>query len=72
MTDSEQRIKELEAEITAFGDAATDVFEQMLNGHWKDDHDHDVINNAAMLRLKEAVRTTLNRRGLEGVIYDRT
>lgn len=45
--------------IQQFGDAATNVFEQMLKGNWKDDHGHDVKNNVHMMALADAVRTAI-------------
>jgi hypothetical protein len=45
--------------IQRFGDAATDTFEQMLKGNWKDDHDHDVRMNKSMLDLKRTVADTI-------------
>lgn len=45
--------------ILSFGRAATDVFEQMLNGKWTDDHGHDVQLNAAMISLKDAVEDAM-------------
>ena len=42
--------------MEALGDAAADVIEQMLKGHWVDDHGHDVSLNMAMLDLKNALR----------------
>lgn len=34
------------------GDAISSVFDQMLKGNWRDDHDHDVTMNNAMVGLK--------------------
>lgn len=49
------RVEDLGGVVQAFGDAATDTFEQMLKGNWRDDHGHPVKNNTAMLALKDAV-----------------
>lgn len=41
--------------IAEFGDAVTDMFEQMSRGNWTDDHGHDVRMNAKMLALKPLI-----------------
>lgn len=47
------------AMIVELGNAATDVFEQMLKGNWRDDHGHDVRLNKAMCDLKAAVERAM-------------
>lgn len=46
--------------IEKFGDAVTDMFEQMEKSNWTDDYHHDVKLNVAMLALiplvKEAIK----------------
>jgi hypothetical protein len=41
--------------LLKFGDAATDVFEQMDMGKWADELSHDVGMNQKMIDLREAV-----------------
>jgi hypothetical protein len=41
--------------IERFGDAVTDMFEQMLRGKWTDDHGHDVRMNKQMMALKPLI-----------------
>lgn len=48
--------------VTQFGDAVSAVFEQMLKGNWKDDHDHPVKNNTAMISLKMPMMNALSLR----------
>jgi len=51
--------------IQRFGDAAADVIEQMIRGKWRDDHDHDVQLNVAMVRLKEALLAAVEMRSAD-------
>ena len=44
------------------GDAIADVFNQMIKGNWKDDHDHDVRMNRAMCRLKDVLAAMIEYR----------
>jgi len=71
--DSQERIAELEADnlekdaeierlranLTSLGDAVIDMFEQMIKGNWKDDHDHDVHMNRAMISCKDAMESVM-------------
>src|SRR5580692_2012807 len=41
--------------IEQFGDTITDMFEQMLRGHWVDDHGHDATLNIKMMALKRLI-----------------
>lgn len=41
-------ITNAEEAIQLLGNNVVNVFEQMLLGHWVDDHGHDVRNNKAM------------------------
>lgn len=56
----EARIAVLEGEISQLlqqtGDGIADLFEQMSQGNWRDDHGHDVKLNAAMINLKDVLR----------------
>jgi hypothetical protein len=47
------------------GDIATDLFEQMLKGNWRDDHGHDVGKNIKMAELKQIVEGILKARGVK-------
>ena len=51
----EAEVERLRAVLETAGDAICDVFEQMRRGNWQDDHGHFVMNNTAMLQLKEAL-----------------
>lgn len=51
-----------EALIQKFGNATTDMFDQMLKGKWQDDHGHDVRANSAMMELKNVVVETMEAR----------
>lgn len=42
--------------VRVMGNAAADVIDQMLKGKWKDDHDHDVRKNTAMVALAESLK----------------
>lgn len=46
---------QVEPLLQEVGDAIAGVFDQMLKGKWRDDHDHDVRFNAQMLKLKDAL-----------------
>lgn len=41
--------------IEEFGDVISDMFEQMIRGHWVDDHGHDVQLNQKMIALKPLI-----------------
>ncbi len=59
MKSQQEAAKELHAMVWKFGDAATDVFEQMLKGNWKDDQGHDVKMNQAMFVLADVVKSAI-------------
>ena len=46
----------------AFGDAIADMFEQMLEGKWVDDHGHDVGLNTAMIACKRPMLAAIEYR----------
>jgi hypothetical protein len=50
--------------IEKFGDAVSDMFEQMVRGHWVDDHGHDVRLNSKMAALKPLVIRSMGLRAL--------
>ena len=45
--------------ITEFGDAVTDVFEQMMNGNWVDDNGHDIRRNKQMMDLMPLIQKAI-------------
>jgi hypothetical protein len=48
--------------IEKFGDAVTNMFEQMMRGHWTDDHGHDVQRNTQMAALKPLIIRAISLR----------
>lgn len=56
----QEEIQALKKIILDFGDAAADVFEQMIKGDWVDDHDHPVRNNISMIALAKALNAASN------------
>ena len=40
------------------------MFDQYLKGNWKDDHDHDVGLNIAMVKLKKSIMDLMEYRYL--------
>ena len=46
---------QIEDLLQQVGDAICDTFNQMAKGDWRDDNDHPVRNNVAMLSLKDAL-----------------
>jgi len=59
--DLRKKLRSLEDRI---GDTATDLFEQMLKGNWKDDHGHDISLNYKMVELQQIVTDILQQRGV--------
>lgn len=53
----------LKAALDHVGDAICDVFEQMAKGSWQDDMGHPVMNNAEMLKLKDALKQAAGGEG---------
>ncbi len=48
--------------ISEFGDRIADMFEQMLRGHWVDDHGHDVQTNQCMAALPKLIDDAIKLR----------
>lgn len=75
----EAKVKELDVEkvslvsaysavatsVTAFGDAVTNMLEQMIKGDWEDEHGHAVHRNVTVIALKEVVKTAIEERSKE-------
>ena len=48
--------------VLRFGDAVTDMFEQMIKGEWVDCNLHDVKLNAQMQALRPVMQAAINLR----------
>ena len=52
--------------IRDLGDAITDMFDQMIRGHWVDDQGHDVRLNQQMIALKPLIIKAIRLRAAHG------
>lgn len=48
--------------IGELGDAIADMFEQMINGNWIDDHGHDLVLNQQMISLQRPIQKAIDLR----------
>jgi uncharacterized protein YdcH (DUF465 family) len=62
---AEARAERLWEVLEQAGDAICNVFEQMEKGSWRDEYDHPVRNNTAMLQLKDTLHTMICLRAME-------
>lgn len=51
--------------VLRFGDAVSDLFEQLLKGDWKDSEGHRVVNNQAMWQVALVLQAACDLRETE-------
>ncbi|MBT1154314.1 hypothetical protein J1C56_01780 [Aminobacter anthyllidis] len=55
-------VEKTEHLLQTVGDGIVAMFEQMIKGNWRDDHDHDVKMNVAMMNLQTVVQEVMEFR----------
>lgn len=55
-------VEKTEHLLQTVGDGIVAMFEQMIEGNWRDDHDHDVKMNVAMMNLQTVVQEVMEFR----------
>lgn len=53
---------ELKPLLQNIGDGIVNMFDQLVRGNWRDDHDHDVKMNVHMLNLQDVLKQILRFR----------
>jgi hypothetical protein len=53
---------ELKPLLQNIGDGIANMFDQLVKGNWRDDHDHDVKMNVHMLNLQDALKQIMRFR----------
>lgn len=53
---------ELKPLLQNIGDGIANMFDQLVKGNWRDDHDHDVKMNVHMLNLQDVLKQIMRFR----------
>ena len=66
LTEERDRLVKANAELKPLlqniGDGIVNMFDQLVRGNWRDDHDHDVKMNVHMLNLQDVLKQIMRFR----------